>query len=288
MIASVEMQRNLMPYPPADPRYTPTADEQLEAIKSVTLDQVKQFYQQFYGLGAGEAVLIGDVDTEAAQKQLAGLFNGWKSGQSYARVRSEYRKAEQLNKVFETPDKANAIFFAALSFPMKDTDPDYPALALGNYILGSGLNSRLFARIRGKEGLSYGVGSQLATFNDDQLTIFLANAICNPANAPKVEAAFKDEMAKVLKEGYTEAEVEAAKKSWLDSRAVSRANDSELAGRMSNQRYLGRTMAFDADLEAKVMKLTPAAIQAAMQKHLDPARMSLFKAGDFKKAGVAW
>jgi zinc protease len=47
-------------------------------------------------------------------------------------------------------------------------------------------------------------------------------------------------------------------------------------------------MAFDADLEAKVMKLTPAAIQAAMQKHLDPARMSLFKAGDFKKAGVAW
>ena len=45
-------------------------------------------------------------------------------------------------------------------FPMKDDDPDYPALVMGNYVFGGGsLSSRLGDRVRQKEGLSYGVGS---------------------------------------------------------------------------------------------------------------------------------
>ena len=59
-----------------------------------------------------------------------------------------------------TPDKANATFLAGLAFPLKETDADYPALRLGNFMLGgSTLSSRLGNRIRQKEGLSYGVTS---------------------------------------------------------------------------------------------------------------------------------
>ena len=61
-----------------------------------------------------------------------------------------------------TPDKANAEFLAGLAFPLKETDPDYAALRLGNFIFGGGtLSSRLGNRIRQKEGLSYGVTSSL-------------------------------------------------------------------------------------------------------------------------------
>ena len=43
---------------------------------------------------------------------------------------------------------------------MKDSDKDFPALFMGNWILGGGsLSSRLADRIRKKDGLSYGVGS---------------------------------------------------------------------------------------------------------------------------------
>jgi zinc protease len=82
--------------------------------------------------------------------------------------------------------------------------------------------------------------------------------------------------------------VEAAKKSWLQARAVSRAQDGELVSRMAGQRFLDRTMAFDAELEAKVSALTAAQIKQAMNKFLDPDTMSYFRAGDFKKVAVTW
>ena len=171
---------------------------------------------------------------------------------------------------------------------MNDSHPDYPALVLGNYILGSGMGSRLFARIRGKEGLSYGVGASFsAPVTDDDAT-FRANAICAPENAPKVEASFQDELGKILAEGYRPDEVDAAKKSWLQSRQVSRASDSELLGRLSSHRYWGRTMAYDSDLEKKIAALTPGQVQAAMKKYLDLSRLNVVRAGDFKKAGVTW
>ena len=41
---------------------------------------------------------------------------------------------------------------AGVNIPLRDDDPDYPALVLGNYMLGGGfLNSRLAVRIRGKK-----------------------------------------------------------------------------------------------------------------------------------------
>jgi zinc protease len=40
-------------------------------------------------------------------------------------------------------------------------------------------------------------------------------------------------------------------------------------------------MAWDSGLEEKIGALTPAAILEAMRRHLDPAKLSVFKAGDF-------
>ena len=79
-----------------------------------------------------------------------------------SRIARKYQDIAPLNKSLETPDKANAFFLAGVNLELRDDDPDYPALVLGNYMLGGGfLNSRLGTRIRQKEGLSYGVGTQL-------------------------------------------------------------------------------------------------------------------------------
>jgi zinc protease len=93
---------------------------------------------------------------------------------------------------------------------MKDDNPDYPALALGHYMLGGGfLNSRLAARIRQKEGLSYGVGSGITVSAIDHYGRFTATAIYAPQNVDKLEAAFKEEIARMLKDGFTTEEVAA-------------------------------------------------------------------------------
>lgn len=265
-------------------RYVETVDERIDGVKTVTLDEVKAFHMKFYGASYGEFVVVGEFEPEATQKEVSDLFNGWKTPAKHTRIATKYTKVEPESKVIEAPDKANAMFAAAMPVKMKDTDADYPALVLGNYILGSGMNSRLFARVRGKEGLSYGVGTQFTAPPEDDSAMFMAFAICAPQNAAKVEVSIKDELTQILEKGYTEAEVEAAKKSWMQSRQVSRANDGELVGRLAGQRYIGRTMAFDQQLEDKVAALTAAQIQAAMKKHLDVGQLSVYKAGDFAKA----
>ncbi len=269
-------------------RYLPTIDEQIEEIQAVTLDQVKQFYAQYYGLAEAELAVIGDFDPEVVQQQVARQVRDWKSRQNYARILRQYRPVAPAAASFETPDKANAMWVAGAALRLKDTDPDYPALVFGNYLLGQGMNSRLFARIRNREGLSYGVGSQLMADADSDHALFIAFAICAPENAPKVEASFKDELKKILSEGFTAEEIEAGKKSWLQSRQVSRENDDELVQRLVSRAYERRTMAFDAELEEKVKALTPEQVRAAMAKYLDPAGLTYMRAGDFRKVNVSW
>lgn len=98
-------------------------------------------------------------------------------------------------------------------------------------------------------------------------------------------AVVQEELARALKDGFAPDEVAGAKKGWLESQRVSRSQDPELVGRLRTQAHWDRTMTFDAELEKKIDALTGGEIVAALRRHLDLQRLSVFKAGDFKKAG---
>ncbi|HUK88908.1 MAG TPA: insulinase family protein, partial [Blastocatellia bacterium] len=298
-LAAIESQRSqpqslafnmffnhLSPYPKGDPRHVSTLDEDAEEIKDAKLDDAKKFYADFYGASKGEVSIVGDFDAEAAKKELNTLFGSWKSPRPYTRIASDYKEISPLVKTIETPDKANAVFVAGETLEMNDSDPDYPALVLGNYILGGGfLNSRLATRIRQKEGLSYGVGSFLIVGPIDKAGQFIAQAIYAPQNGAKLETAFKEEMERALKDGFTAEEVAAAKSGYLQGQTLNRADDQALAGELATDLFRGRTMAWDADFESKIGALTPDQIVQAMRRRLDPAKLTIIKAGDF--AGAA-
>jgi zinc protease len=284
-VAFMTLNRHLSPYPKGHPNYAATISEMIAEYKAVTLDDAKKFYADFYGANNGELSVIGDFDEKEAAKLAGELFGGWQSKTPFARITEIYQESAPANQVIETPDKANAMFVAGLNLSLRDSDPDYPALVLGNYMLGGGfLNSRLAVRIRQKEGISYGVGSGLNASSLDKSGRFTANAIYAPQNAAKLEAAFKEEIARMLKDGFTAEEVKAAKSGWLQSRQVSRAQDGELANRLANYLFLNRTLAWDAELETKIESLTPEQIVAAMRRHIDPGKLTIIKAGDFTKA----
>src|SRR5262249_47891527 len=158
----------------------------------------KQFYQDFYGAGNAQLAIVGDFDEAAVMTVVRDRFASWKSPKPFARVVNVYTAAAPVNRSFETPDKANAIFYAGINLPVRDDDPDYPALVMANFMFGGGfLNSRLATRLRQKEGLSYGVNSNLQVSSLDKTAIFNAAAIYAPQNAAKLEAAFKEELTRV-------------------------------------------------------------------------------------------
>jgi zinc protease len=287
VIGSIALGRHLSPFPRGDVRYVATVDEQAAELKAVTLDDLKKFYADFYGASRAELAVVGDFDQQETAKLAYDLFGGWKSARPFARVVSVYRDVAPAVRTFETPDKANAFFLAGMNLNLRDDDPDYPALVLGNYMLGGGfLNSRLATRIRHKEGISYSVGSGLSANALDKVGTFTASAIYAPQNADKLEAAFKEEIGRALKEGFTDEEVAAAKSGYLQSRQVNRAQDVGLARTLANYLFWDRSLSWDAEFEKKIEALTAGQITAALRRHVDPAKITIIKAGDFAKVGL--
>ena len=278
-------QRLMNPYPKGHPLYTMTFDEEIEAIKALKLDEVKQFYKDFYGANNATMAVVGDFDETALRNAVKTEFGPWKSAKPYTRIARSFQEIKPSNPSIQTNDKANAMLVAGLNLPIRDDDPDYPALVLGNYLLGGGfLNSRLATRVRQKEGISYGIGSFVNADPRDKVGSFGTYAIYNPENAERLEKAMREEFEKMVKEGFSDGEIKAAKSGYLQSRQVTRAQDNSLTSRLNQYQDLNRTMAWDADFEKKLEALTPEQVNAAMKKHVDYAKLTIVKAGDFEKA----
>ncbi len=287
LIVFNQLGRHLNPYPKGDPRYQSTPDEQIEEIRSMTLDRLKKFYRDFYGATNGYVAVVGDFDEKEVSTLLNELLGSWRSPAPFRRVPSQYFEVAARPQSFETPDKTNAAMAVGMNLKLRDDHPDYPALVLGSYILGSGMNSRLFQRIRQKEGLSYGVGATFSASALDESGSFQASAIFAPQNAARVEAAFKDELAKTLKDGFTEEELKMAKSGWSQQQQLNRAEDQSLASRLTNYMFINRTLDWDSTLATRINALTPDQVNAAMRRHIDPTKFSIIKAGDFKKVATS-
>lgn len=284
VLARTALQRKMSPYPKDDVRYVPTVAEEIEDTKAVALADVKGLYETMVGGGAGELAAVGDFDAAATTQKLDLFLKGWAAKVPYRRIETPARPTVAGVEAILTPDKANAVYIAGIGFAVSDTDPEYAPLLLGNYALGGApLSSRLSNRVRGKEGLSYGVGSALGASPLDKSGQWMAFAITNPLNMAKVDAAIAEELKKFIDEGPGSEELEGAKKAYLQSQQVARANDSLLAGQLANALRAGRTFSYHAELEKRIEAVQPDDVKAAFKKYVGPKDLAVIQAGDFKK-----
>lgn len=283
-IAMRELNKHLFPLPKGHPIAKLNSDELIQQFKEAKLDGVKAYYRSFVGASSGELALVGDFDAAEIRKLVMECLGNWKSPSPFTHISRPFLPVRTVNRSIATPDKANASFIAGFCLQVQDSDPDYPALLIGNELLGGDpLGSRLSDRIRQKEGLSYYIESSLHASPLEPIALFLTVAMCAPQNVTRLEAAYREELAMTLKDGFSEEALQAAKEAWLETQKLRLSQDPELAKLITDQAYLGRTMAHLSELQAQVNALTPGQILAALRRHLDPASISIFKAGDFRE-----
>ncbi len=283
-IAQRTIQKKIALYPKGHPLYPQSVDEAIEDTKSVTIDDVKKFYADFVGATYGDIAVVGDFSKDSITALTTELFGSWKSPKPFSRLVRQYFDAPQASEKVETPDKANAFYWAAQNIKVRDDSKDYAALVMANYIFGAdALSSRLAVRIRQKDGLSYGVQSGLGAQSLDSVGVFQEIAIYNPENVARLETAFGEELDRVLKDGFTQDELDKARGGWLQQNLQTRSSDGALVAKLTGQYVTGRTMAFDANFEKMVSALTVADVNAAMKKYIKPAKISAVEAGDFAK-----
>jgi zinc protease len=284
-LAPNRLSRALSPHLPDDVRYVPTPEENEARLEAVTLDQVIAVYQKQLGATDGELAIVGDFDPDTALAELREILKDWKSAEPVKRI-AQVAPAQASGSKEEilTPDKENAVFAAGIAFALRETDPEFAALRLGNFIFGGNtLSSRLGNRIRQKEGLSYGVTSAFTASPVDAAATFTINAITNPINIDRVEKAVAEEVDLFLSGGPSPEELKDAKKAYLEAEQVGRTSDAAIAGQIARNLQFGRTFTHAAELEKRIAALTPDDVKEAFRKSVDPKRIVIIRAGDFKK-----
>ncbi|MBV1774952.1 insulinase family protein [Burkholderiaceae bacterium DAT-1] len=284
-IANNELGRSTQIWKKGDIRFTDSFDDQIAAIKAIKVADIKAFYQQFYGAASAQIALSGDFDAQSVRDDLKAAFGDWKAKSKFTRVADPFVATKAKELKYETPDKANANFLAALTIPLRDDSPETPALQIANRVFGGGgLKSRLADRLRQKEGISYGSGSGLSLNPHDANAVLFMYAIFAPQNLPKLQAGVKEELDRLIKDGITEQELAESKSGLLQSAQIGRTQDASLAAALANQLYVGRTMQYTADQEDKLKAVTVEQVNAVIRKYFKPEALVQVVAGDFANA----
>ncbi len=284
-IASLELTRMTSPYPKTSIFYTPSVQEQIDANKKVTREQILGYYTSLLGASNGFGTLIGNLDTKTAAEALEKTFGKFTAKSKYTEVKPTFFATAKEDRNLLTPDKENAVALGKLSFRMQQSSPDYPALVMANEILGSGgfLSARLPMRLREKEGISYGVGSYISVPITNDVASWNYYAYLNPTKRDAVEKAVKEEIAKALKDGFTQEELDANKKSYMNTRTTSLGMDNTLINLVNTQLQYNVPLEWYDELNTKIQALKLPEVNAALKKYINPDDLTSVYAGDFNK-----
>lgn len=269
---------NLALYPLGHPnRPTPHA-EMLTAIESATLDEVKAFHKAHYGPAHMVLTAVGDLDIPQIQGELAKGFAGWTGGVALPDSLPASVGDMKKEQVVFMPEKTSVSVVFAQPSRLRYGQSDYQALRVGTAILGSGFTGRLMGNVRDKEGLTYGISAQLAsdTFADGDFRIAGTFA---PNLLDKGVASTLRQLNLWHTEGVTDKEVADRKTNLVGKYKVGLATTDGMAGQLLATVHRGLPLSWLDTYPQEIGALSPAQVNAAIKKHLDPEKMVLIKAG---------
>lgn len=278
-------------YPKGHPNYTMTYDEEVAAIKAVTVEAIKDYYKEFYGISDNASVVaIGNLDEGTLKAYFEKEYGNFNNNKPYTEIANPFKLNKPANEQMLTPDKKNAFTLGILGFEASQYDDDYAVLQVAGEVFGGGfLNSCIAGRLRQQDGVSYGAGGNVGVDGDkkDKNSSMYVYAIYNPENAAKVQQGFKEEIARFIKDGITEAELTNVVNGWVQEQNVSRAKDNELAGTIGNNMYYDRDMNFQKGIEAKVKSLTVADVNKVIKQYFkDFDQWTVVNGGDFENPEI--
>jgi zinc protease len=284
-VAFNEVSKKMSPYPKDHPLYRENIDETLEDLQKVSIDDLKSFYQGFYGAGHGDVAFVGEIDPAMVKAFLEKELGGFTSKQSYSEIEEKYFDIPGGKETINIKDKTNAICIGAINLPLKQSDPDYVAVDIANEMLGGGafLSSRIPQRLRESEGMSYGAGTFINLNYKYPSSKWLVYAIFNPIYQTRLDSALYDEINKTLKGGFKQDEMKKCLSSWLQGRKTELGFDQSLSSRIASYLSQDKDLDFFSDYEESAKKLTLDQVNAALRKYLGPDKMTLIYSGDFTK-----
>ena len=273
-------------YPVGHPNRNVSPEEMLAAIQSAKLEEVVAFHKKHYGPASFTLVVTGDLDIPAIQREVGEKFAGWTGGVTLPKMaKATSTDAAKSQDVF-MPGKTSVSVVMGQASGLKYSDPEYQALRLATAIFGSGFTGRLMANVRDKEGLTYGIGSNLSadTFTDGDWRI---SATFAPALLDKGIESTKRQLTSWYESGVTADEVERRKTNLIGTFEVGLATSDGVASNLMSTVHRGYDLGWLDRYASTLNALTTEQVNAAIKKHLKPESFFMVKAGTMVGAEAA-
>lgn len=276
-LAGFEVSKRFDNFPPGHPSKPMGLDEKIAGLKALSYGEMKSCVSDRFGLGRARIALVGDFtdpEAEAVWKEAMAMPD---SVRGYERVKNPPipTEVDVSGITVERPEKPNASVIGVALLPLNVADDDFPALRVAVLAFGSGAKSRVWRRMREREGLAYGAGSDLSGDNFQRRSSFSITASVASEMAETAQKMMKEELSLALRDGFSDSEIEEAKRDWRSGREQMWSEEGMYAGMLADGLDLGFDYGWLATYDKKVSAVTAGEATAAFRKHL-------------KDAGVVW
>ncbi|HEX7314802.1 MAG TPA: pitrilysin family protein [Pyrinomonadaceae bacterium] len=268
------------------PFYTHAGDRLVESILSITVEDVRGFYEKFYGGRTLILTAAGGFESGEAARVLRGAFEGFGGPErAEVEVTDPEPPAASRRELVMVRDKANVDVLIGTAAPLRRDASDYYAAMLANRALGeSTLSSRLGLRVRDAEGLTYGIGSRFRSPSLAAGPWYIAVSV-NPGNVERAIESALAVLTEYVEHGIRPEELEDEKNSAVGSFKVSLSTNAGLAAALWNAEFYRLGLDYVERYPELVRAVTVEETNAAIRKYFRPERLTVVVAGDIDPAG---
>jgi zinc protease len=241
-----------------------------ESVRSLTLKDVKEYYQKVFRPDLTTIVVIGRTTPEEAQRIVARHFGGWKATGPKPDVLLPSVPPNQ-SAVFAVSDaqRVQAKVTVAETLGLTRSNPDYYALQLGDHVLGGGFYAtRLFHDLRETTGLVYSVSSQLKVKRTRGL--YTVQYACDPSKVAEARAIVVQNLRRMQTEPVGEEDLQRARALLIRNIPLSESSVQSIARKFVSLVDLGLPLDEPTVAARHYLKLEAEDVQAAFQKWVRP------------------
>ena len=273
-------------WPEGHPQRQPDLARKLADLAQATPEQVAQFHKTHYGPRSMRLVAVGDLDPATLAGAVEQAFAGWTGGVEYP-VPTKIIAPQTHGQLVELPmaEKPSTTLLFGQTTGLQARDADALALKLATHTLGGPtFTARLISTIRDTEGLTYGIGARITGDSFTDGSWFIRGTFAT-ALLEKGEAATRRELIRWYEQGITAEELVAQKTNYVGVFKLGLATTGGMAEALLGALERGDGPEAVDTLGERVGALTLAEVNAAIRRHLDPARMVVIKAGSLPATG---
>lgn len=285
-LAANNLLHNL--YKPESVYYQKSFPQQTDELKTITVDDLRNFHDKYYSPNNTVLAIVGDVNPDKAFQLAESAFSDWRkkpASPSIAEKPIQWSAPKEKMFSVPVPDKSSVDIVMGRPVPISITSPDFHASQVANAVLGHDTIASRLAVIREKHGLTYGVSSSFMD-NAEKNSPWIVQLTVNPENTDKAMTLVKQIITDYRKTGVTKPELQTEVKRLAGEYVVYRMRTPEqIADALTKYELLGLGPEFMDKHPQKLLQVTKDQVDEFVSKYMNINDMVTSVAGSIKKAG---